>query len=89
MAFSDRARVARLLEATSAAAAARGADALLCMHVGGQLTRALRRHGFSLRAPERYLLIDPGGLDEPALSQALSADNWFVTQGDSDVDRPW
>jgi hypothetical protein len=42
-----------------------------------------------MRSPERYLLVDPGALEGATLEHALSADSWFVTQGDSDIDRPW
>ena len=66
-----------------------GADALLCLHVNARLTRALRGCGFHLRQPSRYLLVDPGPLSGDALDLVLSADSWFVTQGDSDIDRPW
>jgi len=87
--LTDESRLAQVIEAASAAAADRGADALSCLHIGSALTDALRRHGFRLREPERYLLIDPGGLEPRALDTALSADSWFVTHGDSDIDRPW
>jgi GNAT superfamily N-acetyltransferase len=87
--LTDEARLAQLIEAAKAAAAGRGADALSCLHIGSALTAALRRHGFRLREPERYLLVDPGGLEPRALDTALSADSWFVTHGDSDIDRPW
>jgi acyl carrier protein len=87
--LDDEHRLSQLVRAASEAAAARQADALLCMHIGRPLTQALRSNGFSLRAPERYLLVDPGGLDAGATAVTLSADSWFVTQGDSDIDRPW
>jgi len=87
--LGDDARLAQLLEAATTAAAERGADALVCLHIGAPLTRALRRHGFRLREPERYLLVDPGGLEPAASDTVLAADSWFVTHGDSDIDRPW
>jgi FkbH-like protein len=87
--LADEHRLSQLIRAASAAAASRHADALLCLHIGRRFTQALRAHGFSMRAPERYLLVDPGGLDRDAAAQVLSADNWFVTHGDSDIDRPW
>ena len=65
------------------------ADALLCRHTDGRLTRALRRCGFHLRQPDRFLLVDPGPLTGVSLDRALSSESWFVTQGDSDIDRPW
>jgi hypothetical protein len=64
-------------------------DALLCHHIDRRLTQALTDCGFHLRTPERFLLIDPGPLTGAARECALAADNWFVTQGDSDIDRPW
>ena len=87
--LGDESRLAQLLEAASAAAAERGADALTCLHIGAPLTKALRQHGFRLREPERYLLVDPGDLEPRTLDTVLSADSWFVTHGDSDIDRPW
>jgi len=87
--LTDESRLAQVIEAANAAAADRGADAPSCLHIGSALTDALRRHGFRLREPERYLLIAPGGLEPWALDTALSADSWFVTHGDSDIDRPW
>jgi hypothetical protein len=87
--LSDAALLQRILRGACAAAAAAGADALHCMHTDGRLTAALRAVGFHLRQPQRYLLIDPGPLAGAALEQALAADSWFVTQGDSDIDRPW
>jgi hypothetical protein len=87
--LSDGRLVGELIQTACAAAAERGADSLLCLHVGKPLTIALRDHGFALRTPERYLLVDPGPLTGPALDRVLSAESWFVTQGDSDIDRPW
>jgi NAD(P)-dependent dehydrogenase (short-subunit alcohol dehydrogenase family) len=87
--LSNQRRVAELIQAACATAAERNADALLCLHVGKPLTDALRGCGFNLRAPERYLLVDPGALDAPSRAHVLSADEWFVTHGDSDIDRPW
>jgi hypothetical protein len=78
-----------LLTATVAALAQRGADAVVCLHLAPRLTAALKRVGFHLREPGRHLLVLPGG--EPAERRTLLADagGWLVTQGDSDIDRPW
>jgi hypothetical protein len=86
--LADTARLQAVIKAASAAAADQGADALLCHHTDGRLTRALRGCGFMLRKPERFLLIDPGPMSGEARAQLLSADSWYVTQGDSDIDRP-
>jgi hypothetical protein len=49
----------------------------------------LRACGFHLRKPERFLLVSPGTLSGPALECVLTPENWLVTHGDSDIDRPW
>jgi hypothetical protein len=87
--LADEGLVAAVIRAACETPTERGADALLCMHIGPSLTRALRACGFTLRQPERFLLVDPGPLAGALLEQVLSADNWFVTHGDSDIDRPW
>ena len=87
--LADEALVSQVVRAACAVPTDRGADSLLCMHIGLHLTRALRECGFTLRQPERFLLVDPGPLAGVALEHVLSADNWYVTQGDSDIERPW
>jgi hypothetical protein len=66
-----------------------GPDALLCHHIDDRLTYALRRCGFHMRQPERFLLVDSGSLAGASLDSLLSQESWFVTHGDSDIDRPW
>jgi FkbH-like protein len=87
--FADPAALAHVVSSACAAAVELNADALLCQHIGGHLTTALRACGFHLRTPERFLLVDPGPLSGDALQRVLSSDAWYVTQGDSDIDRPW
>jgi acyl carrier protein len=77
-----------LLRAAREAAAGRGADSLICLHVNARLTMALRRSGFTLRSPTRFLLVRPGSLAGDLRKVILDADQWFVTHGDSDIDRP-
>jgi hypothetical protein len=83
----DRLLDAVLREAT-AVAYGRCADALVCLHIDARLTRALRRCGFRLRRPERYLLVDAASLPPALRDRVTSPASWFVTQGDSDIDRP-
>ena len=45
--------------------------------------------GFHLRKPERFFLVSPGDLSGASLDRVLTADNWLITHGDSDIDRPW
>jgi hypothetical protein len=87
--LSDEPLLQRVLQAACEVTSEDGADSLLCMHTDARLTRALRSVGFRLRPPQRYLLVDPGPLTGSELELVLSARNWFVTQGDSDIDRPW
>jgi hypothetical protein len=86
---ADAGRLQQIVKAACGAIGGEGVDALLCHHVSAALTRALRAEGFHLRQPERFLLVDPGGLSDATLAVVLSPDTWFVTQGDSDIDRPW
>jgi hypothetical protein len=73
---------------TASMHAAADADALICLHIGTALSNALGACGFFAREPERYLLADPGGLGEGERELLLAERSWFVTQGDSDIDRP-
>ena len=66
-----------------------GVDALVCQHINTRLTAALRACGFALRQPTRHLLVDPVRLSGRVRDGVLAPDAWFVTQGDSDIDRPW
>jgi hypothetical protein len=84
----DEALLHRLIQLATSAAAERGADSLVCMHLHAHLTLALKASGFRLREPSRFLLIDTGGLSAHELSLVTSPDNWYLTQGDSDIDRP-
>jgi hypothetical protein len=87
--LDDAAQLGRILRAASSVPIQLGADALICMHISPTLTTALRDCGFILRQPQRFLLVDPGPLSGGALESVLSGDAWYVTQGDSDIDRPW
>lgn len=85
---SDGRLLKQLVHVAGEAAAERGADAVLCLHVSRALTRALRQAGFMMREPGRFLVVNPGDLPDESRRELLTADGWFVTQGDSDIDRP-
>jgi hypothetical protein len=87
--LDDPALLRGLIDAARRAAARAGADALNCLHIGAPLTAALKAAGFRLRTPDRYLLVRPADLDGDTRRHALAGDAWYVTQGDSDIDRPW
>jgi len=67
----------------------RGADAVVLHALCRSLETAARACGFLRRPPTRFLLIATGGL-EPSQAEALSTvEKWFLSMGDSDIDRPW
>ena len=83
------ARLAQAIDATIPVIADAGADAAICLHISETVTRALRECGFHLREPGRFLLVSPGPLQGAQRESVLSSSSWLVTQGDSDIDRPW
>jgi acyl carrier protein len=85
--LSNASRLEDIVRAASLAAVSR-ADALICLHIGAPLSRALHACGYQAREPERFLLVDPGGVSELARRILLAEQSWYVTQGDSDIDRP-
>ena len=87
--LSDDRAMDGLLQAAVSAASERGADALHCLHINPRLTSALRRGGFRMRQPSRFLLVRPGPIEGRDRDALLNANGWYVTQGDSDIDRPW
>ena len=86
--LADARALRHIVKAACEAVAEEDVDALLCHHSDDRLTQALRSCGFSLRQPERFLLIDPGHFEGEKLDRLLAPGNWFVTHGDSDIDRP-
>jgi hypothetical protein len=88
-ALSDGPQLQSVITAACGAVTEHGPDALLCHHIDHRLTYALRRCGFHVRPPERFLLVDSGSLAGASLDRLLSQGSWFVTHGDSDIDRPW
>jgi short-subunit dehydrogenase/acyl carrier protein len=87
--LTDDSLLTQTIGGAVAAAEARGADAMVCLHIGPALTRALKACGFSLRTPERMLLVDAEVLPGELRQRVLDPEQWLVTQGDSDIDRPW
>jgi len=87
--LSDDGLMRQVIHAAVTVAEGRGADALVCLHAGRALTDALKGCGFTLRKPERVLLVDVGPMADDTRTRLLDAASWLVTQGDSDIDRPW
>ena len=87
--LSDSGVMGDLLGTAIRLATERDADALNCLHVNPKLTGSLQRAGFRLRPPTRYLLVRPGPREQNLTPLLLDGSRWLVTQGDSDIDRPW
>jgi len=87
--LGDEKTLRAALEAARRFATRSGADALVCHHIGHRLTIALRQSGYLMRPSTRYLLVRPGSAEASLRDAVLEEDHWFVTMGDSDIDRPW
>lgn len=87
--LSDRTAVAAAFEAARHAALERDVDLLAFDVINRRLQRMAKRYGFLEREPTRFLLISPEGLAETTQRVVLGAENWYITRGDSDIDRPW
>jgi hypothetical protein len=45
--------------------------------------------GFFPKKPSRFLLVAAGGVSAAVQRAVVSPEQWFITFGDSDIDRPW
>ena len=84
---SDAKLLKQLVQTAGTAAAECHADALLCLSIGANLSRALRQNGFHVREPRRFLLVNPGDLPETLRRSVLTPADWFMTEGEGDVNR--
>jgi len=84
----DPALLQGTFDAVYRACRGRNAHAIVFYVINRALARAAHRYGFLRREPTRYLLaLLPEG--DPLSGHILDADRWLITQGDSDIDRPW
>lgn len=65
------------------------ADLIVFDIISETLVKAALAFGFARRKPVRVLLIAPGDPPTDVGRLAVDGANWFVTRGDSDIDRPW
>jgi hypothetical protein len=77
------------LEATRQYASECGADLISLDIINPALVQRALAFGFARRDPSRVLLIATEDPPSAAGRLALDGDNWLVTRGDSDIDRPW
>ena len=85
---SDRAAVWAALRTAIAVAKQSQADILMAYLSCPQLETELKRFGFLTREPNRWLLVSTEGLDSAMTSQLTRIENWYLSMGDSDIDRP-
>lgn len=67
----------------------RGVDLVRLDLLSAKLEPLVRDFGFARRDGSRVFLVATGGLDEDARQVVASPENWLLTRGDSDIDRPW
>jgi hypothetical protein len=85
----DDALVWATFDAVRAAARERGADLVVFDVISEPLVKRALAFGFSRREATRWLLVSVGEDRSAAARLARGAENWLVTRGDSDIDRPW
>jgi hypothetical protein len=67
----------------------RHADMLIFSVINKTLGKLALHYGFLPREPKRFFLVSAGSLSSEDAQMVSAANNWFVTMGDSDIDRPW
>ena len=88
-AISDRKMVLSVLEVIRKEVLKLDYDSIIFEIISKEIEAALAQFGFLKRDPERYFLVYSGDTDgKEKTSSLLEPDNWFITKGDSDIDRP-
>jgi hypothetical protein len=77
------------LEAVRQACEQRHVDLLTFYLISRALQGPVTSFGFFARAPTRFFLVTTGGISPETTRLVRSPAHWFITQGDSDIDRPW
>jgi GNAT superfamily N-acetyltransferase len=86
----SRAAVVRaVLAASCSVLEAHGADLVEVDLIARALAPRLKEIGFTARPPERVLLVSTAGASAGVAGALRDRRSWFITLGDSDVDRPW
>jgi hypothetical protein len=68
---------------------ARDVDMIVFDVINAPLARAAASFGFFRREPQRFFLVSLDDAVHPVPVSVLLPENWLVTMGDSDIDRPW
>jgi hypothetical protein len=86
---ADREVVWATLDAVRRVCQDQGVALLTCYLISQQLQKAVTSFGFFPKEPTRFLLVATDAVSAQVNSIVLSPERWFVTLGDSDIDRPW
>ena len=86
---SDRALLYGVFAVVRQSCRKRGVDSVVFHVINQQLEAAATDFGFLRREPTRFLLVCPGDQADQINEAVLNPENWLVTMGDSDIDRPW
>ncbi|MGQ0734420.1 MAG: hypothetical protein ACT4QD_12275 [Acidobacteriota bacterium] len=78
-----------VFDAARQTAERQGADVVIFEVISEPLVEQALRFGFIRRAPSRHLLVSAEEPPSVIARHALDGKRWFVTRGDSDIDRPW
>lgn len=81
--------VMAVLESIRREALALQADSLVFHLINKRLEQHVKRFGFIQREATRYLMACIDSLPAETRQKLLAIDNWLITMGDSDIDRPW
>jgi hypothetical protein len=87
--LSDREVVWAVLEAVRRVCQQRDVDLLTCYLISRQLQPTMTAFGFVPKKPSRFLLVATSGVSAEVHRAIVSPEQWFITFGDSDIDRPW
>jgi hypothetical protein len=89
LSLEDRAVIRATLEAIRAEFQRLEAAMVVFDLISVPLVKEIQTFGFVARAPSRYLLIAEGEAAPEVAQTVRDPACWFVTRGDSDIDRPW
>jgi hypothetical protein len=87
--ISDAEVIWAALEAVRKICTDRSVDLLTFYLINHALRESITSYGFFARKPTRFFLVAMQGVSTEENELMSSHKNWFITMGDSDIDRPW
>ncbi|MBM4000071.1 MAG: hypothetical protein FJ297_11135 [Planctomycetes bacterium] len=87
--LGDRAILVGVFKAIARECRVRDVDAIVLQVSHPAVERAAPVCGYLRRPPTRHLLVRPQHPDPGVAANVMNGDGWFLTMGDSDIDRPW